>query len=506
MSYPMARLSVGLFVAAILACACTTVSGGEREIETLNSEVRLASEAPRYYEERLTVASVDLIARRKLKSHKKSKKDKSKNKSSKSDKSSKKSSKSSSKSDKTSKSSKSSDKSSSGSGKAVKNCKKCRLGIAEAPGSGKRAAGVWTTNPVDNCWWSADWKTNRQELGNCAPGFANGTTGGKGGKLYVVTTEADDPVNPTEGMLRYGIIQKEPLWIVFERDMVFDKLKAEMMIASDKTIDARGRAVVIQNGPCARIERSSNVIVESVIFHNCTMRSGTIKVRSGRGVEVKDWRDGNAVEVWGSTNVWIDHCGFEMALDTQVNIVVGSTNVAVTNNYFVNQDEVMLMGNDDAATTDDNMRVTVGLNVFGPNCNQRMPRGRHGQFHVVNNYYPNGWGIYAIGGSANARFRSEANYFVAGDIKEVTKRQDTHGWEAKQISDKTWTKIHVSSVGWQNWPWQSIGDHFENGAFFTESGKNVFTPPYEFNPVPAMEVPAATNRAGPLFRRYQKQL
>ncbi|CAI5512760.1 unnamed protein product, partial [Closterium sp. Naga37s-1] len=426
--------------------------------------------APRYYEERLTVASVDLIARRKLKSHKKSKKDKSKDKSSKSDKSSKKSSKSSSKSsstsDKTSKSSKSSDKSSSGSGKAVKNCKKCRLGIAEAPGSGKRAAGVWTTNPVDNCWWSADWKTNRQELGNCAPGFANGTTGGKGGKLYVVTTEADDPVNPTEGMLRYGIIQKEPLWIVFERDMVFDKLKAEMMIASDKTIDARGRAVVIQNGPCARIERSSNVIVESVIFHNCTMRSGTIKVRSGRGVEVKDWRDGNAVEVWGSTNVWIDHCGFEMALDTQVNIVVGSTNVAVTNNYFVNQDE----------------------------------------FHVVNNYYPNGWGIYAIGGSANARFRSEANYFVAGDIKEVTKRQDTHGWEAKQISDKTWTKIHVSSVGWQNWPWQSIGDHFENGAFFTESGKNVFTPPYEFNPVPAMEVPAATNRAGPLFRRYQKQL
>ncbi|CAI5515045.1 unnamed protein product [Closterium sp. Naga37s-1] len=230
-------------------------------------------------------------------------------------------------------------------------------------------------------------------------------------------------------MLRYGIIQKEPLWIVFERDMVFDKLKAEMMIASDKTIDARGRAVVIQNGPCARIERSSNVIIESVVFRNCTMRSGTIKVRSGKGVEVKDWRDGNAVEVWGPL-----------------------------------------------------------------------------RFHVVNNYYPYGWGIYAIGGSAGARFRSEANYFVAGDIKEVTKRQDTHGWEAKQISDKTWTKIKVSSAGWQNWPWQSIGDHFENGAFFTESGKNVFTPPYEFNPVPAMEVPVATNRAGPLFRRYQKQV
>ena len=49
-------------------------------------------------------------------------------------------------------------------------------------------------------------------------------------------------------------------------------------------------------------------------------------------------------------------------------------------------------------------------------------RGRFGQFDVVNNYYPDGWGIYAIGGSAAPFFRSEGNFFVARDsssLKEV---------------------------------------------------------------------------------------
>ncbi|GJP53944.1 hypothetical protein CLOM_g13059 [Closterium sp. NIES-68] len=167
-------------------------------------------------------------------------------------------------------------------------------------------------------------------------------------------------------MLRHAIIQDGRCGSCLSAIWCSTSSSAEMMVNSDKTIDARGRAVVIQNGPCLRLERVTNVIVESVIFRNCTMRTGTIKVRSGKGLEVKDWRDGNAVEVWGSTKVWIDHCGFEKALDTQVNIVVGSTDVAVTNNYFVNQDEVMLMSNNDAATTDDNMRVTVALNRLWP--------------------------------------------------------------------------------------------------------------------------------------------
>lgn len=44
---------------------------------------------------------------------------------------------------------------------------------------------------------------------------------------------------------------------------------------------------------------------------------------------------------------------------------------------------------------------------------------RFGYCHVVNNDYPSGWGMYAIGGSEDPTFLSEGNRFVASDTKEV---------------------------------------------------------------------------------------
>jgi len=53
------------------------------------------------------------------------------------------------------------------------------------------------------------------------------------------------------------------------------------------------------------------------------------------------------------------------------------------------------------------------LKYFG---NGRM---RFGYCHVVNNNYPSGWGMYAIGGSEDPTFLSEGNRFVASGTKEV---------------------------------------------------------------------------------------
>ncbi|KAK7280934.1 hypothetical protein RIF29_08510 [Crotalaria pallida] len=85
---------------------------------------------------------------------------------------------------------------------------------------------------------------------------------------------------------------------------------------------------------------------------------------------------------------------------------------------------------------------------------QRMPRCRHGYFHVVNNDYT-WWGSYAIGGSAAPTIISEGNRFFAPDnktFKEVTKRE------------------HTPQRIWKNWNWRSSGDLMLNGAFFTPSG------------------------------------
>ncbi|KAJ0111417.1 hypothetical protein Patl1_02895 [Pistacia atlantica] len=84
-----------------------------------------------------------------------------------------------------------------------------------------------TGNPIDD-YWSCDpnWERNRQSLANCATGFGKSAIGGRNSRIYVVMDSSnDDPVNPKPGTLRHAVIQYDPLWIIFKRDMVI-QLKA----------------------------------------------------------------------------------------------------------------------------------------------------------------------------------------------------------------------------------------------------------------------------------------
>ena len=65
-----------------------------------------------------------------------------------------------------------------------------------------------TGNPIDDCWrCDPNWQMNRQKLADCAIGFGREAIGGKNGQYYVVTDSSDnDPVNPTQGTLRYAVM------------------------------------------------------------------------------------------------------------------------------------------------------------------------------------------------------------------------------------------------------------------------------------------------------------
>ena len=63
------------------------------------------------------------------------------------------------------------------------------------------------------------------------------------------------------------------------------------------------------------------------------------------------------------------------------------------------------------------------------------------------------------------------------------------------------TKHNIATSNWQGWNWKSFHDHFENGAFFRQSGASdtmPFARPYFFPSINASAVPVATSRAGPL--------
>ncbi|KAM3362665.1 putative pectate lyase 16 [Capsicum galapagoense] len=340
-------------------------------------------------------------------------------------------------------------------------------------------------NVIDSCWrLKGDWSSNRKALADCAVGFGSSTIGGKNGDIYVVTDPSDDPVNPKRGTLRYAAIQSEPLWIIFERDMVLT-LENELMVNSYKTIDGRGAKIEISNGPCITLDYVTNVIIHGISIHDCEAGKKGMVRSSPEHVGERLGSDGDAISVFGSSNVWIDHCYLARATDGLLDVIHASTAVTISNNYFTEHDKVMLLGHNDEYTADRIMKVTVVFNHFGRELVQRMPRVRYGYAHVANNYYDQ-WLMYAIGGSANPTIFSEGNYFIAPDKaynKEVTKRE-------------------TQEEGWKSWKWRSSKDVFLNGAYFIPSGYGSIAPKYtreqSFIVAQGSLTPSLTSNAGPL--------
>ncbi|KAL6579767.1 hypothetical protein OROMI_007791 [Orobanche minor] len=347
-----------------------------------------------------------------------------------------------------------------------------------------------TGNPIDDCWrCDSNWEKNRQKLADCVIGFGKNAIGGRDGKIYVVTDhENDDPVNPRPGTLRHAVIQEEPLWIIFARDMVI-QLKEELIMNSFKTIDGRGASVHISGGPCITIQYVTNIIIHGVHIHDCKQGGNAMVRDSPRHSGYRTVSDGDGVSIFGGSHVWVDHCSFSNCQDGLIDAIHGSTAITISNNHMAHHDKVMLLGHSDAYIQDKGMQVTIAFNHFGEGLVQRMPRCRHGYFHVVNNDYTH-WEMYAIGGSANPTINSQGNRFLAPNAKsskEVTKHEDAAEYE------------------WRKWNWRSEGDLMLNGAFFRPSGAGGASSSYakasSLGAMPSALVGPLTSAAGPLSCR-----
>ncbi|KAI4347621.1 hypothetical protein L6164_008419 [Bauhinia variegata] len=311
------------------------------------------------------------------------------------------------------------------------------------------------TNPIDRCWrCKPDWANDRFKLVRCVKGFGRKTTGGLGGPIYVVTDNSDeDMLNPKPGTLRHAVIQDGPLWIIFERNMVIH-LKQELLISSHKTIDGRGANVQIKSGAGLSIFNNRNIII-----HNLRIK----KIKSECGDDIADaWNhhgirtksDGDAISIWGSSNIWIDHISMSDCEDGLIDIIQGSTAITISNCHMTHHNDVMLFGASDTFEGDKIMQVTVAFNHFGQGLIQRMPRCRWGFVHVVNNDYTH-WQMYAIGGSSGPTILSQGNRFIAPPNEA-----------AKEITHRGYAPESV----WSKWQWRSEMDLLMNGATFLESG------------------------------------
>ncbi|PIA34342.1 hypothetical protein AQUCO_03800141v1 [Aquilegia coerulea] len=232
------------------------------------------------------------------------------------------------------------------------------------------------------------------------------------------------------------------------------KLNEELIVNSFKTIDGRGVNVHIVGGGCITLQFVSNIIIHNIHIHHC-VPSGNANVRSSPthyGFRTRS--DGDGISIYSGRKIWIDHCSLSYCKDGLIDAIMGSTGITISNSYFSHHNEVMLLGHNDNYLPDSGMQVTIAFNHFGEELVQRMPRCRHGYFHIVNNDFTH-WEMYAIGGSANPTINSQGNRYTAPvdpNAKEVTKR------------------VLTDEKEWNDWNWRTDGDMMVNGAFFVPSG------------------------------------
>lgn len=126
---------------------------------------------------------------------------------------------------------------------------------------------------------------------------------------------------------------------MFGKDMVI-VLKNELMVNSYKTIDGRGVKVEIAYGPCITVQRVSHVIIHGISIHDCKPGKAGLVRDSVSHVGKRQGSDGDAISVFGSSHVWIDHCFLARCTDGLVDVIHASTAVTISNNYFSQHDKV----------------------------------------------------------------------------------------------------------------------------------------------------------------------
>jgi pectate lyase len=225
-------------------------------------------------------------------------------------------------------------------------------------------------------------------------GYGRAATGGLGGRIAVVTSNA----NSGPGSLRAVLgAASGPLWIVFASDMVID-LADDIPIPSNTTIDGRGRKVTLRDYGLEVLPGQRNVIVTHLTIDG---RFATQQV---------------AFNIVGARDVWADHLDLSRFIDRLINVKTGADAVTLSWIKFHNHNKVMLFNNSTQADMfaawdrDSASHVTLHHCWFVDTV-QRSPRATYGVYDIYNNLLEN-WDSYGMSFSLEARAHVNGNIFV----------------------------------------------------------------------------------------------
>ncbi|KXS97484.1 hypothetical protein AC578_9075 [Pseudocercospora eumusae] len=235
------------------------------------------------------------------------------------------------------------------------------------------------------------------------------TTGGVGGEVFLVTSDAD---------LEAKVQGDSPKIIHLNGEF---HPSARLKVGSHTTLLGKGHG--------------ANIIGEGINVYNAT----NVIIRN---VAIRFVEGGDGMTIQNSTRVWIDHCEFESEIsveigpdfyDGQLDIVRASDWITVSYNYFHDHWKSSLVGNSDVLREVDlgHLHITYHHNHWR-NCGTRGPAGRFGHQHIYNNLYED-FLYQAIHSRSDNQVLVEANKFI-GDTRIAL---DTYGLVIPEDSPNT---------------------------------------------------------------------
>ncbi|HNN97229.1 MAG TPA: hypothetical protein PKI03_33400 [Pseudomonadota bacterium] len=230
-------------------------------------------------------------------------------------------------------------------------------------------------------------------------GFGAAVTGGSPSRVYRVTSLADSG----PGTLRAGLASTASQYIVFDVEGTI-KLSSRMDVLSDKTVDGRGRNIVI-DGTLRLPAGTRNVILSDVTIQN---PAGFAK-SEGDSIEVRG-RGGSSPADFESRDLWFHHLGLGRGGDGQLDLRA-ATQVTISYSHLYGHAKSMLHWKDTDGNPAPGMRVTLHHNHF-EKITRRSPQFSFGLADFYNNYLEH-WYEFGAASNDGAQLLSEANIYEA---------------------------------------------------------------------------------------------
>lgn len=231
-------------------------------------------------------------------------------------------------------------------------------------------------------------------------------------------------------------------------------------VGSNKTIIGVGPGATIRGN--IRFSGSSNVIMRNLAVRGNTCSS------------YDDCRAGpDAVGIENSAHhIWLDHMDIADGEDGNCDITKEADYVTVSYSkfhYTYNKEHRfsnLISSSDDSTEDAGKLRISYMNSWWGDRVNQRMPRGRFGKVHLLNNYFSSGDSGQIIHGPG-----VQASYIIEGNYYEVPS-----GTQSIRTYDSSATVRAVNNSGTASGMNQTIG--------------SVFSIPYSFTAIASSQVKA----------------